>query len=164
MDLSTRWFVSEIWPLIRKKHQDIWLYIVGKNARFNWFNDDENQIRVFSDVASTSSFLAGSSAVVVPLLFESGTRFKILEAGAYSKPVVSTSLGAEGLDIYHAQHLYIADSPIEFSDCVSRACFSDESINLASNLHYFVQHQYSLNAITDQIDEAVSNALLRNLR
>lgn len=164
MDLSTKWFVSEIWPLIRQKHQDVWLYIVGKNARFNWFNDDEIQIRVFSDVTSTSSFLAGSSAVVVPLLFESGTRFKILEAGAFSKPVVSTSLGAEGLDVYHEQHLYIADSPIEFSECVSRACFSEERIDLALNLHYFVEEQYSLNAIAHQIDEAISNALLRNLR
>jgi glycosyltransferase involved in cell wall biosynthesis len=164
MDLSTKWFVNEVWPLIRQKHQAVWLFIVGKNACFNWFNDDENQIKVFSDVASTSPFLAGSSAVIVPLLFESGTRFKILEAGAFSKPVVSTSLGAEGLDVFHAQHLYIADSPFEFSECVSRACFSGESFDLASNLHHFVERHYSINAITHQIDEAITNALLRNLR
>ena len=99
MDMSTQWFVETVWPIVRSKRDDLWLYIVGKNADFNWSTDISNHIKVYSDVESTVPYLANSEVIVVPLLFESGTRFKILEAGALSKPVVSTSLGAEVLEI-----------------------------------------------------------------
>jgi glycosyltransferase involved in cell wall biosynthesis len=58
--------------------------------------------------------------VVVPLRIGSGTRLKVLEALAMAKPVVSTSVGCEGLDLSHGEHLLIADDPATFAASVLR--------------------------------------------
>jgi glycosyltransferase involved in cell wall biosynthesis len=64
--------------------------------------------------------LARAQVAVVPLLAGSGTRFKILEAWAAAVPVVSTSLGAEGLPVLDGEHLLLADTAPAFADAVSR--------------------------------------------
>jgi polysaccharide biosynthesis protein PslH len=58
--------------------------------------------------------------VCIPPRFESGTRFKILEAGASGTPVVSTTLGAEGLPVESGRHLLIADTPEAFAEAIVR--------------------------------------------
>jgi polysaccharide biosynthesis protein PslH len=55
---------------------------------------------------------------LVPLKFESGTRFKILEAGACGVPIVSTTLGAEGLPVTDGKDILIADEPAPFADAI----------------------------------------------
>jgi glycosyltransferase involved in cell wall biosynthesis len=147
MDTSTKWFVDEIWPLICELHTELWLYIVGRNAKVNWSTVVQNRIRVFSDVKSTVPFIANSQAVIVPLLFESGTRFKILEAGALSRPVVTTSLGAEGLDVRHREHLYVAESAIEFAESVSLAYRDNQNFDLGKNLNNFVTANHTVNSL-----------------
>ena len=62
--------------------------------------------------------LAAADLVVIPLRYASGTRVKILEAFAHRIPVVSTGIGAEGLDVHAGQHLLVADDP----DGIARAC------------------------------------------
>jgi glycosyltransferase involved in cell wall biosynthesis len=64
--------------------------------------------------------LSAAAVVVVPLRLGSGTRLKILEAWAMGRPVVSTALGAEGLDGVAGRHLLIADDPAEFASAVLR--------------------------------------------
>jgi glycosyltransferase involved in cell wall biosynthesis len=64
--------------------------------------------------------LARSRIAVVPLRTGSGTRLKILEAWAAGLPVVSTSIGAEGLPAKDGEHLLLADSAAEFVDAVTR--------------------------------------------
>lgn len=62
--------------------------------------------------------IAKATVCVVPLRIGSGTRFKILEAGAMGKAIVSTTLGAEGLSFEHGKEILIADDPCEFARCV----------------------------------------------
>ena len=64
--------------------------------------------------------LQAASVAVVPIRYGSGTRIKILESFAHRIPVVSTSIGAEGLDLEPGVHLLVADDPGEFSDAVVR--------------------------------------------
>src|SRR5262249_44803226 len=64
--------------------------------------------------------LALARAAVVPLLTGSGTRLKILEAWAAGLPVVSTTIGAEGLSTRHGVHLLVADTAPDFAQAVSR--------------------------------------------
>jgi glycosyltransferase involved in cell wall biosynthesis len=63
--------------------------------------------------------IAAARVVVVPLLAGSGTRFKIIEAWAAGRAVVSTTIGAEGLPARHGENLLIADTPREFAEAVS---------------------------------------------
>jgi len=84
------------------------------------------RIIVTGPVEEAVPVLAESQVAVVPLLAGSGTRFKILEAWAAGVPVVSTTLGAEGLACRDQEHLLIADDPAGFAAAVSRLLASAE--------------------------------------
>ena len=65
-------------------------------------------------------YLSAMDVSIVPLFFESGTRYKILEAAICGIPVVSTTLGVEGLELNHEEDLLVADSAQEFSNAITR--------------------------------------------
>jgi polysaccharide biosynthesis protein PslH len=77
-------------------------------------------VTVHADVARVAPFYAEAQAVVTPLRAGGGTRLKILEAFAHGVPVISTSVGAEGLDVVSGQHLWIAEGPEELVDACQR--------------------------------------------
>jgi glycosyltransferase involved in cell wall biosynthesis len=77
-------------------------------------------VTIVGPVDDLRPHLAAASAVVVPLRLGSGTRLKILEAWAMARPVVSTTLGAEGLDAVPGRHLLVADDPADFARSVLR--------------------------------------------
>jgi glycosyltransferase involved in cell wall biosynthesis len=77
-------------------------------------------------VADVRPYLARAAVVAVPLRYGGGTRLKILEALAAGKAVVSTSLGAEGLELQDGQHLILADTPQAFADALIRLLTSPE--------------------------------------
>ena len=92
------WFVRAIWPLIHSAVADVQLRIVGREPPPEVLALASNQIRIYADVPDVRPYLHGALLAIVPLLHGGGTRLKILEALACALPVVSTTLGAEGLD------------------------------------------------------------------
>jgi glycosyltransferase involved in cell wall biosynthesis len=151
MDTSTRWFLNEIFPLISKIEPRASIRIVGRNAS-NWSSCSSSTVHVYSDVESTLPFIASSHVVIVPLLFESGTRFKILEAGALNKPLVSTTLGAEGLPVFSEFHILVGDSSQTFADAVLRAFDQSEGSRISSNLNSLVTKDYTVSNAAEQCD------------
>jgi glycosyltransferase involved in cell wall biosynthesis len=118
---AVRWFHSHVWPRIRERALGTMWKLVGINehaVRSIVMGDD--RIQITGPVDDAVAALAEAKVCVVPLLSGSGTRFKILEAWAAARPVVSTSLGAEGLGAKHEQHLLIADNVDAFADAVIR--------------------------------------------
>jgi len=77
-------------------------------------------VTVVGEVPSMTTELAMASVAVVPIRYGGGTRVKILESFAHRVPVVSTTLGAEGLDVQDGVHLLIADDPDEFAAATVR--------------------------------------------
>jgi glycosyltransferase involved in cell wall biosynthesis len=96
-------------------------------------------------------------AALVPLFFESGTRFKILEAAALGTPVVSTSLGAEGLIMAHNAEIFVADLAPDFARRIV-AVFEDRehSSLIAQNALDLVRTKYSLKVAAVQAEEVLS--------
>src|SRR4029079_10373587 len=76
------------------------------------------RVHVTGEVPSIVPYMRASRAALVPLRWESGTRFKILEAFACRTPVISTTPGAEGLDVDHGRHLLLVDEPEAFADAI----------------------------------------------
>ncbi len=126
---SVRWFAREIWPLIRREEPAIEWRLVGRNphAVARCLQGVEG-VRVVGEVADAVVEIARAKVAVVPLLSGSGTRFKILEAWAAATPVVSTTLGAEGLGAVNGLHLAIADKAADFADAVVRTLRSPASV------------------------------------
>jgi len=116
---AVRWFRAQIWPLVRESGVE-WRLIGRNSGAITRLIAGDPRIRVIGPVDDAVAALAEAKVCIVPLLSGSGTRFKILEAWAAGRAVVSTSLGAEGLGARDGEHLLIADDPRAFADAISR--------------------------------------------
>ncbi len=109
---AVHWLASAILPLARARVPDLKLDIVGRNpAPAVRQLASLPGVRVTGEVADVRSFLAGALALVVPLRAGGGTRLKILQAMAMETPVVSTTIGAEGIEARDGSEILIADQP-----------------------------------------------------
>jgi polysaccharide biosynthesis protein PslH len=118
---AVRFFRTAIWPILRERHPRLTWRLIGKNPEsVRSFTGGDPRIQVLGAVPDAVVELARGRVAVVPLLAGSGTRLKILEAWAAGLPVVSTSIGAEGLGARDGEHLLIADGAPAFAEAVSR--------------------------------------------
>ena len=114
------WLAGEIAPLIRDLLPGARIRLVGHATPRVEALHQPPEITVTGRVPDMTAELARADVVVVPVRFGSGTRLKILEAFAHRVPVVSTTIGAEGLGVEDRTHLLIADRPDEFADAIYR--------------------------------------------
>ncbi|HLN03748.1 MAG TPA: glycosyltransferase family 4 protein [Bryobacteraceae bacterium] len=118
---AVRYFRREIWPAVREEWPALVWRLIGKNpsAVRRELNGDP-RIEFSGPVANAVEQLAAAKVVIIPLLAGSGTRFKLLEAWAAGRAVVSTTIGAEGLPARHEENLLVADDAETFAEAVSR--------------------------------------------
>lgn len=114
------YFLREIWPLISAARPDARFVIIGAAPAPAIRAHAGPGVTIVGPVDDLRPHLAAADAIVVPLRLGSGTRLKILEAWAMARPVVSTTLGAEGLEAVPGRHLLIADNPSDFARSVLR--------------------------------------------
>jgi glycosyltransferase involved in cell wall biosynthesis len=112
------YFCSEVWPAIRVEVPEARLRIVGRNPDRRVAKWASESIEVTGRVSSVVDHLRQSAVVIVPLRIGGGTRLKIYEAMATAKAVVSTTIGAEGLDVHHGRDIMLADDPRSFAQAV----------------------------------------------
>jgi glycosyltransferase involved in cell wall biosynthesis len=155
MDHGTRWFIENVWPLVRSNHPAVRLRIVGKNSNLVWGNLNQEGIDVLGWVPSTKPHISSAVACAVPLWFESGTRYKILEAGILKTPVVTTTLGAEGLDVKDGLDLYIADNPDLFALRLSQILSRGPETEFCERLYRKVLDRYSTSRLEEQVRNIV---------
>ena len=115
---AVRWFLRDVFPAVRRHRPGARLVVAGAEPP-RWLTALAGPtIDVTGFVADIRPFVARAAVVVAPLLIGGGTRVKILEALAMARPVVSTSLGAEGLDLPHGTAALLADDAAAFADAV----------------------------------------------
>jgi polysaccharide biosynthesis protein PslH len=112
------YFCGEIWPLIHAEVPEARFRIVGRNPGRRVQRWASETVEITGQVASVVEHLRQSAVVIVPLRIGGGTRLKIYEAMATAKPVVSTTVGAEGLDVEHGRDIILADDVRSFSQAV----------------------------------------------
>jgi glycosyltransferase involved in cell wall biosynthesis len=115
---AVEYFCREIWPEILARAPGAHFRIVGRNPGTRVQSLACDSVEVTGRVPSVVDHLREASVVVVPLRIGGGTRLKIYEAMAVGKAVVSTSIGAEGLDVHDDQDIVLSDSPQKFSEAV----------------------------------------------
>ena len=115
---AMEYFCREIWPAILAQVPEAKFRIVGRNPDSRVLNLRSNSIEVTGSVPTVIDHLREAGVVVVPLRIGGGTRLKIYEAMAVGKAVVSTSVGAEGLDVHQGQDIILADDPSGFANSV----------------------------------------------
>lgn len=111
------WFAREVLPLIRHRRPDCSLTVVGRTPppSIVALGKADERIRVTGTVPDIRPLLWSAAVSIVPLRIGGGTRLKIYESMAGRVPVVSTAVGAEGLDVRHPDNIRLSDSPEEFA-------------------------------------------------
>jgi sugar transferase (PEP-CTERM/EpsH1 system associated) len=150
-------FARKCWPLIREAIPGATWQIVGKNP----LPDVQKLaklagVTVTGSVADVRPYFTQAAVSIVPLLVGGGTRLKILEAMAMRKPVVSTSLGCEGLAVEPDKHLLIADKPEAFAQSVIELLKTSEkrrALGVAGRA--LVEAEYSWESCGDRLQRVV---------
>jgi glycosyltransferase involved in cell wall biosynthesis len=113
-------FVRDIWPRIAEAHPEASLKIIGHRPPPSLLQLAAPRVEITGFVSDLRPHLAAAAAVVVPLRLGGGTRLKIVEAMAMGKPIVSTTLGAEGIEAVAGRDILVADEPAAFAEAVGR--------------------------------------------
>ncbi len=152
-DHGAIFFLDEIFPLILEKEPGALIYIVGSNPSRNVLKRASDRIIVTGYVADVRPYISRSQIFVIPLRMGGGTRLKALEAMAMKKPIVSTTLGCEGIEVQHGHSVLLADSPRDFAAEVVRL-LGDESlrISLASNAFKIAADLYGWDGIGKKLE------------
>jgi glycosyltransferase involved in cell wall biosynthesis len=146
------WLVDQIMPAVWRVRPDVHLYLVGRSPAAPILARRGPRVHVTGEVPSIVPYLRASAAALVPLRWESGTRFKILEAFACRTPVISTTLGAEGLDVEDGKHLLLADDAPAFARAILLVLEQPEvGRRLAEPAFQVVRDKYDLSTAERQI-------------
>ncbi len=149
------WFLDEIFPKILEKVPDATITIVGKNPPESISDRACKNIIVTGFVEDTRPYIEQSAVYVVPLRMGGGTRLKIMEALAVKKPIVTTSVGCEGIDVENGKSILIADQPDEFAAKVIELFNNPEKVtDLTENGYQLVNDLYRWESIGLQMDDA----------
>jgi len=154
---SLRYFHAEIFPLIRKQQPAAMLRIVGRRPAESLRQEFSNipGIDFVGEVDNVRPYLDRAAVVVVPLRIGGGSRLKILEALAASKAVVSTAIGAEGLDLVPGEDIAVADSSAEFARRVCELlASSDARRRLSESGRRRVREKYGWDGIAQRQESA----------
>ena len=153
------YFCREIWPRVKRAAPEARFRVVGRNPDQRVKQLASGDIEVTGRVESVIEHLREAAVFVVPLRIGGGTRLKIYEAMAMRKAVVSTTIGAEGLDVNHGRDILLADDPQTFADYViellrdhpRRMRFEAAAGDQAA--------RYDWSVVTDRFEEALARAV-----
>jgi glycosyltransferase involved in cell wall biosynthesis len=155
---AVEFFLEQIFPLLRSDFPDLEFIAAGRNpsaemlARFGHLKG----VRFTGTVPDMRPYLEQATVCVVPLRMGSGTRLKILEAAAAGKAIVSTRLGAEGLDFSPGAEILLADEPEEFAAAVKSLLLDPQKrAFMAKSARQIVENTYSYPALTRRVAEAL---------
>ena len=153
------YFGDQIFPRIKRAIPWATWYVVGREVEeLSRFFSLRHQAGIIATgyVDDVRPYLARAEVVAVPLRAGGGTRLKILEAMAMARPVVSTTIGAEGLELTAGRHLVIADSPDTFADAVIRLLQRPgERRRMAADARRAVLERYDWGPISRRYVQAV---------
>jgi polysaccharide biosynthesis protein PslH len=157
------YFFEQILPTIVQKIPEAKFLVVGRNPSLTVQSlaKDTNTI-VTGTVDSVIPHYINSSICIVPLRAGGGTRLKILEAMAIGRPVVSTTIGCEGLDVMGGENILIADTPAQFAEKVIQL-IGDKQLyqRLANNGRQLVEDRYSWDKIAEKLSAVYEEIVLK---
>jgi len=149
------WFLTHIWEKITEKYPQLSLVLAGKgNKRLFEKKFSRSNVKIFDFVEDAQQFINEYDIMIVPLLSGSGMRIKIMEGLALGKPIITTTIGAEGIDISDKVNIFIADTPeimiqtIDF--CVNHIEKCEE---IGKNARKLIENKYSQEVVTKDLME-----------
>lgn len=151
--IAIKTYLQHIHPIIKKEIPKIKFYVIGKNCP-EWLKEHskiDNSVEIIGFVKDVRPYIMNAGVCIAPLTRGSGTRLKILEYIAMSKPVVSTTIGAEGLEIEDGKNILIADDWSEFADKIIELLNDDHlAKKIGANGRKLVEEKYDWKKIVEK--------------
>lgn len=124
---AIKWFIEHSWPQLKKENKNLTFYIAGKNMPEHFLEHQEEGIEILGEIEDAQDFICNHGIMIVPLHSGSGMRIKIIEGMACGCPIVSTSIGAEGITYQNGENIVIANTGEEFTKELSALIKDQES-------------------------------------
>ncbi|MDR2964085.1 MAG: glycosyltransferase family 4 protein [Bacteroidales bacterium] len=154
------WFLQECWGGLHAEFPHIVLRIAGRNAPQHFIDTLKHYagVEFCGEVPSARGFMAENTIMIVPLLSGSGMRIKIVEGLAYAKAIVSTPVGAEGIDAEQFGAICIAHSAEEFTAALRNLLLNDtQRKELERNAINFVRTHFENSLLVQKLLEFYEN-------
>ena len=160
-----RWFMDEVWSHIQAKVTDASMTVVGRSPPVDLVREARRRGLAWTFtgfVDDVRPHVEGSAVSVIPLRVGGGTRLKVYEAMAMGSPIVSTSIGVEGLPVQRDRHFLEANDPHQFAEAVVSLLTSPEKrVLLARKARSLVEEEFSFEVASRAFEEACNLAISR---
>lgn len=149
-----KWFLDEVWPVLKRQFPELSITLAGRFMPSWLVSGYRPGVEVAGEVPDARQFALAHSIAIVPLLSGSGIRIKIIEAMALGKVVITTSIGAEGIQYTDKGNILIADSPVDFVEAVS-FCLANpqEAAQIGKAARQLIVEKYSRKTLNNRLLE-----------
>ena len=149
---GVEWFLDEVWPSILQEFPEVTFTIAGRKIPAEITQRDDTNVIVAGEVESANTFMLSKDIMIVPILAGSGIRVKIIEGMALGKVIITTSIGAEGLDVENGKNILIANTPEDFVTAVEKCVKTpDLCAILGENARNYVSLNHNNEFITQKL-------------
>ena len=149
---SIQWLLDRVWPVVHREVPQAHLYLAGRKMPSSLIQKQIEGVTIVGEVPDAKQFIASKQINVVPLLSGSGIRVKIIEAMSMGKAVVTTTVGARGIDYTDGEDLLIANTPDEFAACIKRLVDApDYCQRVGQAAARLVRERYDVGRLTEQL-------------
>jgi len=157
---GVQWFLKNCWPMIHQKFQTLSLFLAGRGFPNNIKYNAPANVICEGEIKDAEKYMNDKQIMIVPLLSGSGMRVKIIQGMALGRTIISTSIGAEGIDCTDGKNILIADTPEEFlskiNDCINDGAYCSSIGDEAKRL---VAEKYSNQAIGERVVAFLQNII-----
>lgn len=155
---AVKFFIDEIFPKVLQKLPDVKFQIVGNNPPQELFALGSESVHVAGFVVDPKSYFENSRVFVAPLRYGAGMKGKLGQAFSHGLPVVTTKIGAEGMNLTHEKDVLIANVAEKFADEIVRI-YTDETLwqNLSDNSYRYIENNFTPEIIAKKILNGIEN-------
>ena len=155
-----KWFLDNVWDRINKKFPALKFYLAGRMMPSWLLKINLANVEVLGEVDDAKKFIQSKGVMIVPLFSGSGIRIKIIEGMALGKAIISTKIGAEGINYTNGKNIIIADTPDEFLDaiekCVQNKVYCEQ---LGQNARKLIEQNHNIESTTQKLVGFYNNLL-----
>ena len=147
-----KWFVNKVWSKLIVQHPDLQLHLAGRSMPDWMLKMNKKNVTIHGEVDNAVDFITENNIMIVPLFSGSGMRIKIIEGMACGKAIISTKIGAEGIDYNNGTDILIANTENEFVEQMNLLINTPDLIpEIGNNARKLVENYYSNTQITKQL-------------
>lgn len=147
-----QWFLSECWQSIHQRFPALRLYLAGRGFPSSLMQRKDPHVNCEGEIKDAHEFMNGKQIMVVPLKSGGGMRVKIIQGLALGKTIISTTIGAEGINYTNAKNILIADTPAEILNALEE-CMTDKEFcfSVGKEARKFALENYSNAAVGKKV-------------